>query len=205
MNIKNSICPTCKETFFYTPRSCWWHKRKIFCSLECHRKRGRIVKTHQEYLERLKYFYEKNVIKKSKSECWGWTKSLKEQYGIISVSGFSKTRAHRASWIIHFGEIPENMCVLHKCDNPACTNPEHLFLGTRAENNADMVSKKRNKKFPGSTNPRAIITDDVALLIKKMLSDKVSATKIAIDLGIKRHIVYGIKYNKNWRSISPIL
>ncbi len=87
-------------------------------------------------------------------ECWLWTGS---KVGI----GYGKThyegkywRAHRLSWKFTFGEIPDGLCVLHKCDNPACVRPDHLFLGTFDDNNKDMAKKGRSVK--GDKNPRRL-------------------------------------------------
>ena len=88
----------------------------------------------------------------SKTEtCWVWIGHRKEtNYGVIS-EGKRKGRpksAHRYSWEIHNGPIPEGLCVLHRCDNPPCVNPEHLFLGTLADNAQDMLAKGRGRWGP---------------------------------------------------------
>lgn len=74
--------------------------------------------------------------------CWLWTGAMQHGYGKIRVV-MKDVRAHRASWEIHNGPIPDGMCVLHKCDTPLCVNPAHLFLGTQQENIADKQSKGR--------------------------------------------------------------
>ena len=83
--------------------------------------------------------------------CWLWTASKRHKgYGAFVWADKNgcivQGRAHRFIWEIKNGKIPEGMCVLHKCDTPACVNPEHLFLGTKAENNRDMCAKKRHVK-----------------------------------------------------------
>jgi len=79
------------------------------------------------------------------NDCWGWTAKLdKDGYGRFSPNGGnSQMPAHRFSWEIHFGPIPDNLFVCHHCDTPACTNPDHLFLGTAQENMEDKVRKGR--------------------------------------------------------------
>lgn len=79
--------------------------------------------------------------------CWEWIGAVASNgYGVIN-QGRRTTgimRAHRVSWEIHFGPVPDKLWVLHKCDNRTCVNPAHLFLGTRQDNVDDMVNKKRN-------------------------------------------------------------
>lgn len=75
-------------------------------------------------------------------------------------------RAHRFSWEAHNGQIPEEMCVLHKCDTPSCVNPDHLFLGTNDDNVADRVAKGRSAK--GEQHGKAKLTDRQILEIRDM-------------------------------------
>jgi len=88
----------------------------------------------------------KSKIKISSIGCWEWQGCLnRDRYGITDLRSIAKTRlAHRISYIIHKGKFDESLKVLHRCDNPPCVNPAHLFLGTDADNVEDMVNKGRN-------------------------------------------------------------
>jgi hypothetical protein len=83
-------------------------------------------------------------VKKTR-KCWLWTGCTSDfGHGTIRVQG-RLYRAHRVSWEIANGDISEGLCVLHRCDVPACVRPEHLFLGTKADNTADMMQKNRGR------------------------------------------------------------
>lgn len=75
--------------------------------------------------------------------CWLWIGAKSRGYGYFRVFGKS-VRAHHFSWETRYGKIPEKLCVLHKCDVPACVNPDHLFLGTQIDNIRDRDQKGRS-------------------------------------------------------------
>lgn len=101
-------------------------------------------------------FFEK-VHKLPAGGCWEWTASVNAGgYGCFNYKG-KVILAHRASWMIHNGEIPKGeghhgICVLHKCDNARCVNPDHLFLGTQKENIHDMEKKGRSRHVGGENH-----------------------------------------------------
>ncbi len=101
------------------------------------------------------------------SGCWGWTALRhRDGYGITSRT-LGRIRAHRLSWQIHNGPIPRGMHVLHRCDNPPCVRPDHLFLGTHADNMADKIRKGRANAATGErhgskTHPERVARGDRA-------------------------------------------
>lgn len=193
-------CMACSKDFDYK-RNRNHGKIRKYCSMQCVRNSYWSKLSDQDKKLRCKAIYEKKVIKLSEDECWSWKDSLSEKYGVV-ICGGKKIRAHRLSWLVHFGELTSDQCVLHSCDNPPCSNPKHLFLGTRADNNKDMVNKKRNKGNAGSSNGRATITESIVVELKRLLSFGESPTKLSHDFNISRTIIYSIKYGVTWSHIS---
>lgn len=144
-------------------------------------------------------FWEK-VDKSSESECWLWTGYFHYRgYGLLSVRDKQKY-AHRLSYEIAFGEIPEGLHVLHKCDNPPCCNPNHLFVGTPKINMQDKVLKGRQRK--GETSPTHILKMEQVSEIKRLAelgkNAGLSQRTIAKHFGVNQSVVSRIKNTKAW-------
>lgn len=129
--------------------------------------------------------------------CWEWM-AAKDRFGRGRFKWNGKTSySPRYSWEVNRGVIPEGLFVLHKCENPGCVNPDHLFLGTKGDNNRDRKSKGRGADLRGSNNPSAIIDESVALEIINLLNSGASLRSIR-DLGYSWNCAQNIKYMKAW-------
>ena len=132
--------------------------------------------------------------------CWLWTGSKTQAingYGDFYVRG-ENYRAHRVSYLMESGPIPDGMCVCHRCDNPPCVRPSHLFLGTKGDNNRDMVSKGRSVNPLGERHGCAKLTEQQVLAIR---ADARSEHAIARAYLISPANVQRIKVRKLWRHI----
>lgn len=136
-------------------------------------------------------------------DCWIWTAGKTVGYGCFYIAK-KHHYAHRMSYEIQYGSIPEGLCVCHTCDNPACVNPAHLFAGTRKDNLYDMMSKGRDKfqysKF-NDEHPRAKLTwedvDKIRAMYQKGVMGK-GAQAIARQLGVCKTTVLAVVTNKRW-------
>lgn len=132
--------------------------------------------------------------------CWNWQKRKNEWgYGVLHFD--SKTLlAHRYAWQHVHGDVPDGLLVCHKCDNPACVNPEHLFLGTDKDNSDDMVAKRRNRQPKGERHPSAKLTERDVQEIRQLIG-KEQSTVIAKRYGVTDRAIAAIKFGKTWRHL----
>ena len=130
--------------------------------------------------------------------CWNWTGRLgRTGYGEFDV-GRTSMRVHRLSWIIFRGKIPKGKCVLHKCDNRRCVNPDHLFIGTQADNVHDMVQKGRDRPCRLEKNGRAILNRQKVKLIRVLNAMGISNKEIGRKLGISTNRAWAISSRRQW-------
>ncbi len=153
----------------------------------------------------IEYLEERMVID-SISGCWNWTRSLdSRRYGSAWLNG-KKILAHRMSYICFNGDIPNGMCVCHKCDNGKCINPNHLFLGTQRDNMIDASIKGRfngrTQSFKkGEFHKMAKLSEYDVLAIRRNLRLGMKQKYIANLYKVDQTTISGIKRKKLWTHI----
>ena len=163
------------------------HKGAVYCGWDC-------MTEGFTYNHRDVFFDSYAVV----GECWEWTGSRDtKNYG--RIGGTNPIKAHRLSWELHNGPIPDGLCVLHKCDNPPCVNPAHLFIGTIADNNRDKMVKGRHRYSVGSQRSHSKLTESDIPIIRAM---EETHTEIARLFGISRRNVGFIKDRKTWKHVT---
>jgi hypothetical protein len=134
-------------------------------------------------------------------DCWEWTGRKKETgYGITYFKG-KESKAHRVSYLLSYGTIDNNLFVLHKCNNPSCVNPAHLYLGTPQDNMNDMVKANRSCDNHGENNPNSKLTEKQVIEIIELLKTNISQVKIAQIFSVSKYIVNEIKTGNTWKHI----
>ena len=158
----------------------------------------------------------------SGDSCWEWKgpKNKSQGYGVLFLNQNKENgrrmvmSAHRYAYIKYFGEIPEEKCVMHSCDNPCCTNPAHLKIGTWADNNADRSAKGRSgsrvytqeqksqyhERFHGQNNPISKLTDATARAVKYAHPDLTGRAVVAL-YGISKVTANNVRAGRSWQHV----
>lgn len=200
----NNICDACKKEFVTRPS-----ESRKYCGVKCIKRSTKHFDgkrcpsfwdkaTEEEKLVRYKEMFEEKVVKKD--GCWEWRNPAGSAgYGYLGPTGHV-INAHRLSWLIHNGSIPQGLWVLHKCHNPICSNPDHLYIGTPKDNTRDMILAGR-AVYNQQSSKNAKLTLEQAKEIKLLLvTTDLSQYQIAKKFNVSRGTVQDIKRNKMWRN-----
>lgn len=142
------------------------------------------------------------------SGCWLWIGAHNPKgYGRVNFKGDNRY-AHRVSYLLSCDEIPEGILVLHKCDTPACVNPDHLFLGTNDDNMIDRNKKGRQAKLPGERNGFSVLTEAQVLEIRALRegssyrnSGELSQKNLAKKYGVGQTAISKVLNRETWSHI----
>jgi len=188
-------CVTCGGPFSVRKVYADYQRRRgkapRFCSMKC--VGASRVKAHSQDL------IFQHSIPEPMSGCWLWTgPTFARNYGKI---GCPPALAHRISWTVFRGAIPAGLVVRHRCDNPSCVNPDHLELGTNADNVADKIARGRQAK--GERIARAVLSarevGEIKLLLRRGAPRKAIAHDFSVSVSAVNHIAHG----RSWKHLTP--
>jgi len=171
------VCERCGKEFLAVPSEV---RRGFarFCSRSC-RSHGSMPMEERFW----------TYVQKSENGCWIWSGTrTKFGHGMFSVDG-KQVYTHRLSWEMHNGPIPDGLHVLHRCDVPSCVRPDHLFLGTQADNIRDMVEKGRH------WTP---LTEEDVCSIRQHLANGMKQRDIAKIFAVDQKSIWNIAHGKTW-------
>lgn len=176
-------CETCGKEVSRRPSQVK-NPERCYCSILCRNTRDNSIPT----LDRIMRLVDKT------GECWIWTGAHYDSgYGACSIRGVPSKRVHRAVWILTHGPIGPNELVCHKCDNRSCCNPDHLFIGTHADNMADMTSKLRHAF--GSKSPLTHLDESDVVSIR---SSSEPLSVLANRYGVQKACISKIRLRRSW-------
>ena len=151
--------------------------------------------------------FKKRIIETDPKKCWPWQGSKVRGYGSFWLQGRT-TPAHRIAYFFATGQNPACSLVLHRCDNPPCCNPSHLFLGTPADNTRDMMLKGRKRigtptPVRGMDQHSAKLTDDLVRIILNLAAQGWGASKIwhTNQFPVSRRTIASIVKGRRWTHI----
>ncbi len=181
------ICKTCGTEFQHKA-----YGKNMFCSYAC---RGKA-----SIVDHVSAFWEK--VEKGDG-CWLWMASVMSNGYGAAWDGSKVKTAHRRSYELTKGEIPQGMHVLHTCDDRRCVNPDHLFLGTNLDNINDRVAKgrsNRRSRAVGEAHGMSKLTESQVIQIRELAST-LSELEVAAQFGVSRNTVNRIVLRRTWKHV----
>jgi len=157
------------------------------------------IATEEEQTAHLKRFFDRHVIKQE--GCWDWKGRLLNSGYAVMQKGHHQTGAHRISYLLHKGEIPTNLLVLHTCDNRKCTNPKHLYIGNSVDNAIDRETRGRSNRGKRTTNMHRKLNIDLVSEIKEKLNLGVTSSRLARDYYVSYSTIEAIKKRRTWKYV----
>lgn len=168
-----------------------------------------LVRFAQKYVDRFWSYVRRGT------GCWEWQRGLfPDGYGQFHAYSGSRRfglRAPRFAWEITNGPIPAGLCVCHRCDNVLCVKPDHLFLGTPADNTHDMIAKGRRvqarsteRRMRGDNHYAARLTSDDVIEIVRRLAAGEKQNVLATEFGVLKTTINAIVAGRNWNSVTGI-
>lgn len=191
----SKICPVCNMEFFKNPKSHVSFDSRITCSRVCadkHRTNRRLAESDKE--KALKFL--KNTVE-TKNGCLEWQGATRDGYG-VAMSKKGTCIVHRFVYNALVEHVQDDLCVLHKCDNRKCINPDHMFIGTRQENMVDMIEKGRDRSM-------VKYGPDVQIQIIRLASEGVPYKEVGKITGVPENYIpwiakkHGINRRKDRR------
>lgn len=184
------VCEQCRKDFLASHHEIVRGFAK-YCSQQCY------FASKRQALEG--FFWAR--VKRTQA-CWTWTgRCDAEGYGLLKTHSFGKVaqRAHRISWILHFGLITDGMGILHRCDNPPCVRPDHLFMGSALDNALDAAAKGRTAR--GEKNHNAKLTAEQVKEMRRLAAGGVCFSELGRTFGVSGVMAARIVRRENWKHI----
>lgn len=140
------------------------------------------------------------IYKDLQGPCWRWKKCLnKAGYG--RIGGVNRMLAHRFSWLIHYGKIPDGMEVCHKCNNPECVRPDHLYVGTHGDNVRQSIVEGRLVRDRGEQHSVSVLTEEIVVSLRRLYSSGNSTTELSATFGLDAGTIYQCIVGKTWKHV----